>query len=348
MLTIAKIHLSTMRAMIGLVLLALLVMGFVVFVFWLQFFASDEVSKAVGIGIARWALTLVVFALLWATGTVLKDPVRLLITGERARGVVVGVARVAGAAQQDSLESPVVEFVTSSGERVRVASRMSAAAKSAQSGTEVMLAYDRSNPEDAQLLMWREFIPGAVMLGFLTFVVLLWMSAVMLTGDRRLDDALHILPAIVARLRLNPVRFPLFFVLACVIPTCVLGTYVTSRRAIDLHVAGLRTTGWVVGLQWTSTRTNDRTLARGDFAMIAYRDKSGEEHIIRRTLAKPVSRLVTGDEVEVLYPARHPARGVVNTWDEFYLMPMFFGLLTIAFLVLLRGLLSGSIPLQGS
>ena len=82
--------------------------------------------------------------------------------------------------------------------------------------------------------------------------------------------------------------------------------------------------------------------------MIAYRDTSGEEHIIRRTLAKPVSRLVTGDEVEVLYPARHPARGVVNTWDEFYLMPMFFGLLTIAFLVLLRGLLSGSIPLQGS
>lgn len=189
--TIAKIHLSILRAMIGLVLLALLVMGFVVFVFWLQFFASDEVSKAVGIGIARWALTLVVFALLWATGTVLKDPVRLLITGERARGVVVGVARVAGAAQQDSLESP----------------------------------------------------------------------------------------------------------------------YVTSRRAIDLHVAGLRTMGRVVGLQWTSTRTNDRTLALGDFAMIAYRDTSGEEHIIRRTLAKPVSRLVTGDEVEVLFPARHPARG---------------------------------------
>ena len=72
---------------------------------------------------------------------------------------------------------------------------------------------------------------------------------------------------------------------------------------------------------------NDGSEASGVFPMIKYNDATGTSHTIRRSLAKPMSSLKSGDVVEVIYPIRHPDKGVVNTWDEFWPVPIFLGIL---------------------
>ena len=64
-------------------------------------------------------------------------------------------------------------------------------------------------------------------------------------------------------------------------------------------------------------------------------------------MAKPFSRLAPGDEVEVVYRVRAPARGVVNVWDELYLPAIVFSFFEICFLALFAGVLSGRIQLPG-
>ena len=76
--------------------------------------------------------------------------------------------------------------------------------------------------------------------------------------------------------------------------------------------------------------------------MITFKDASGTEHYIHGSTAKPLSRLKIGDKVEVFYLARSPDRGVVNTWSEFWIPPMFFGFMACAMLVLLVLVLSGN------
>ena len=70
---------------------------------------------------------------------------------------------------------------------------------------------------------------------------------------------------------------------------------------------------------------------------------SGDTHTIRGSLAWPLSRLSTGDMVEVIYPARQPKQGVLNVWYEFWPAPVFFAAMTLAFLALLRLVLKGSV-----
>lgn len=77
--------------------------------------------------------------------------------------------------------------------------------------------------------------------------------------------------------------------------------------------------------------------------MIGYKDGTNTPHRIRRSLALPFSRLKTADLVEVIYPAGQPDKGVVNTWDELFLVPLFWAFMTLAFLVLFRHMLNGTI-----
>jgi hypothetical protein len=97
-------------------------------------------------------MTGIVLLLLFAIAAILThiphfgfwgDPVRLLITGERARGVVVGmdVRARPDSVGADTLRAPLVEFVTPTGERVTVRGRAYSARPSAHEGDAVTVAY---------------------------------------------------------------------------------------------------------------------------------------------------------------------------------------------------------------
>lgn len=52
--------------------------------------------------------------------------------------------------------------------------------------------------------------------------------------------------------------------------------------------------------------------------MITFKDESGKSYNIHGSKTKPLSRLKTEDQVEVIYLANNPNKGVVNTWSEFW------------------------------
>jgi len=288
-------------------------------------------------------LTIVVLLLLFVVGWILSNPVRLLIGGERTEGVVVGTAVSPGSPGQDPLQSPMVEFVTSTGERVRVTGRAYSAWTPARVGDAVTVAYSPSQPRDAQLLLLSEFSAAGFLLGFTALILLLWMIGILVTGDSRLADPFHLLPAVIAHFRIDPVRFPAIFLLSVVVPVCGIGTYVHSKDALELRSKSIKTVGHVVGSRVESSRLNDGRTVSGEHLIVEYKDTSGTAYTIRRSLVAWLSRLKAGDEVEVIYPPRHPERGVVNTWDEIYPPAIFFGFMTLAFLVALGLVLRGAL-----
>ena len=286
-----------------------------------------------------WLLSAIVLLLLFLVGWILSNPVRLLIGGERTEGVVIGMATSPGSDGQDSLQAPIVEFVTSTEERVRVGSRTYIPSPSVRVGDAVTVLYDPSDPADAEILVWSEFSAAGFLLGFTAFIILLWIIGILVTGDSKLADPFHLLPTLISHFRLDPVRFPVIFILSLAIPVCAIGTYVHFKDAIELRSKGIKGVGRVIGSQLESSRLDDGSTASGEHLIIEYGDSSGAAYTARRSLA----RLKVGDVVEVIYPARHPERGVVNTWDEVYPPAIFFGFMTLAFLVVFGLVLSGSI-----
>lgn len=284
-----------------------------------------------------WLLSGIVLLLLFAVGAILKNPTRLLITGARARGVVVGMAG------DSASQSPMVEFVTSTGESVSATGRLYSTTPSVGVGDTVTVAYDPAYPRSAQLLLWKEFTAAAFVLGFTALFLLGWISVILASGDSAFDDPLRLLPAAIARFRLDPVRFPILFVLSLVIPACGIGTYLTSRSALALRANGIRAVGHVVGSERTTSRLQDGSTARGVFPVITYMDPAGMEHTIRGSLGSPLSRLKAGDAVDVVYHASRPDEAVLNRWYELYLPPLFFGSVSLAFVVLFGLVWSGSI-----
>jgi hypothetical protein len=199
-------------------------------------------------------------------------------------------------------------------------------------------------PRDAQLLLLREFGMAGFVLGLTGFVLLTWIAFILVSQDAAYADPFKLLPAVISRFRLNPFRFPALLVLSGAIFTCGLGTYVSSKRVLDLRSNGIKAVGHVIGTRQESARLSDGTLtASGEFPMITYMDSSGTANTIRGSLARPLSRLKAGDVVEVIYLARRPDKGILNTWHELYLAPLFFGFMLLAFLVLFRLVLSGTI-----
>lgn len=164
---------------------------------------------------------------------------------------------------------------------------------------------------------------------------MIWISSILISNDATLDDPFHVLTRLIALFRLNPVRFPLLFLLSVVIPSCGVAAYVLAKHALDLHSNGIRVVGHVLGYQGENSRLHDGSMASGVFPMIAFKDATGTEYTIRGSTARPLSRLKTGDVVEIIYLAHHPQEGILNTWYELYLVPLFFGLMTLAFLALL-------------
>ena len=183
----------------------------------------------------------------------------------------------------------------------------------------------------------------AFVLGFIAFVIFLWTAVIVSSGVSTFNDPFHLLPRLIAHFHLSPVRFPILFILSIVIPACGIGTYWTYQSATNLRETGIKTIGHVTGSEWNSTRFNDGSTGSGLFPMITFEDASGTSHTIRRSLARPLSRLKAGETVEVIYPTGQPDMGVVNTWDEFWPPTIFFGLMFIAFIVLFRLTLNGSV-----
>jgi hypothetical protein len=294
-----------------------------------------------------WLFIGFILLLLWFLGMMLKDPVRLCIKGKRAVGIVVAMTKVEDS-QHDTVRAPVVEFVTSTGERARARSRQLIGWSLSRLGDKVTVLYNPSDPSDAHLVMLNEYRGVGFVLGFIAFVIFLWTSVIVISGDSTFDDPFHLLPKLIARFHLSPVRFPILFILSSAIPACGIGTYWTYRSATNLRTNGIKTVGHVVGSEWNSSTMNDHSKATGLFPMITFEDASGASHTIRRSLAKPLSRLQAGEEVEVIYPTGQPDLGVVNTWDEFWPPTLFFGLLFIAFIILFCLTLNGSVSASKS
>lgn len=288
---------------------------------------------------ASWILSILVLLLLFLTGYIMQNSIRLLITGKRAQGIVVGMNSSSSSTtepEKATLLSPLVEFVTSDGEHIKVRGRSYSLTPSTRIGDEVSVAYSGSYPKNAQLLMWNEFPlgPASFLLGIAFVLILMWIGGILISNDPAFDDPFHLLPAVIAHFHLNPVRYPVLFILFFAIPTCFAGTYWTYQIAADLRANGIKAIGYVTGTKRVYSRSDDGTTGSGVFPIIDFEDRSGISHTIRRSLAKPLSHLVAGDEVEVIYLAKKPDQGRVNTWDEFWPAPMFYGFCSIAFLVL--------------
>lgn len=297
-----------------------------------------------------WLMSIFFLGLLFLSGYIMQNSVRLLIMGKRAQGIVVGMALDKDSTSKPGkvpLQSPLVEFKTADGASIKVSGRSWNLKPSALVGDAVNMAYNPSNPKDAQILLWKEFPigPSGAILGFATIFLLMWISGILISGDSKLDDPFHLLPMLIAHLKLNPFRFPIFFLLTIVIPVCCWGAYSLTSSAINLKAYGIKTVGQVVSYQEIVSKTNNGSTVSGVFPMITYKDASGKSHTIKRSLAKPLSRLKPGDLVPIIYPANHPEQGHVNTWDEFWPGPIFFGFVSIAFLWLLYLLLTGKIQI---
>ncbi|MDP2721895.1 MAG: DUF3592 domain-containing protein [Bacteroidales bacterium] len=293
-----------------------------------------------------WFLSVIVLVLIFLTGYIMLNSVSLLITGEKAQGIVVGMDSSSHSSTDTTkapLLTPLVEFVTSEGEHIKVHGRSYSLKPSSQTGDEIKVAYEKSNPKNAQLLLWREFPigPAGLVLGFTVVLILMWMGGILISNDHKLDDPFHLLPNLIAHFHLNPVRFPVLIILFFAIPACMLGTYVTSQRGIDMLKNGIKTIGYVTGTERIYSKSNDGKTISGVFPMITFKDASDKSYNIHGSTTKPLSRLKTGDQVEVIYLANNPNKGVVNTWSEFWIPPLFFGFVTVALFCLLFLVLSG-------
>ena len=114
--------------------------------------------------------------------------------------------------------------------------------------------------------------------------------------------------------------FQCIFVLLVVL-LCGGATVVLSKSVIELKLNGVKSAGQVIS-------SGSRHLK------VKYKDEFGKEH---ETSGAPLmfGNLERDDVVEVLYLARHPDEGRVNTWEELYMMPVVFGSFFLAFLALL-------------
>ena len=121
--------------------------------------------QLMGANAVGWIMTVIVLLLLFVNGAMLKRPLVLLLTGDRAKGTVVGWK------QDGDVKSPIVEFTARAGVTVRVTGRVSSAPPYVREGDAVSLAYRTSDPQYAQLFLWKEFLASATLLGFLALLV---------------------------------------------------------------------------------------------------------------------------------------------------------------------------------
>jgi hypothetical protein len=201
-------------------------------------------------------------------------------------------------------------------------------------GTAIQVAYDPIDPSDFQIMRWQEspVVLVIVLFGFMAFLLLFQMIGIAGGGDSTFDDPFHILPKVVANFKSLPYLALGGFVVLLIM-VCGATTYSISKQAYVLVNTGVRAKGVVIFAQ-ENTRVSLNGKQTTSYPMIQFKDKDNVEHVIKRSLASPYSRLEIGDEVDVIYPAKYPDSAVVYTWDELYLIPLVFGLFGLAFLLL--------------
>ncbi len=294
-----------------------------------------------------WMLSGIVLLLLFLVAAILKNPVFLLLAGERSQGIVVGMATSSASLSKTDaagvLQSPIVEFVTSTGERVRVSGRSYSTSPTLSVGDAVTVAYDPTQPRAAQFLLWSEFPLGIAgfILGFAGFVLLLWMCGVLISKDPALADPFGLLPAVIAHFRLNPLRFPLLFMLSVGSIAGAPLTYMYSKPALDLQFNGITAIGHVTGSRTTRSSSNRSVTA----PEIAFKDASGMAYEILGSASggSLSSPLEIDTVVEVIYLASNPGKGRLNVWSELWLAPLLGGSMTLGFFVALCLVLSGRV-----
>ena len=287
-----------------------------------------------------WVLSAIVLLLLYIMAMMMENPVRLLIKGKKTTGIVVDIQK-----RNDSLVTPVVQFVTLNGEKVRVTGHSASSTSSKEIGEKISLLYDPAEPHITQFLSWAELSGILAMLGFIAFVLGIWISGILLAPELGLDDPLHILSTVIAHLKLSPTRFPLYFMLPLAIFACGLGAYIHYSTLHELKTNGIKVIGIVTGSFYESSKLSDGSTAGGTFNTITFTDLSGKEYTIKESRVKSISPLNEGDSVEVIYSQVKPQGGMINRWDELYIPFGFFAFCFLAFVTFSILLLKGKIKI---
>jgi hypothetical protein len=193
-------------------------------------------------------------------------------------------------------------------------------------GDSVTLVYNKSNPQDNQILSWTQLplIPAGVVFGFALLILAIWISCILAEGDHTYDDPLGLLPWMISHFQLNPVRFPILFILSLAIPTCIIGTYALAKEGIDLRAHGIKVIGHV-DEQDDTFGALEIYNKKGGIVYVTFEDKTGATISIKTALHGPYSRMKPGEAVEIIYPVNKPQSAVLNVWSEIFLLPVIFG-----------------------
>ncbi|PWA05899.1 DUF3592 domain-containing protein [Flavobacterium psychrotolerans] len=131
-------------------------------------------SKIMYTSAMAWVFSFFELLFIVLTFLILLSPVKLLITGHRTEGTVIGMTPVTALSnnryseEANPLLTPQIEFYTLTGEKITVDGRSAVTLPSIHVGDSVKLVYDMSNPKDTQILSWEELplIPAGVVFGF--------------------------------------------------------------------------------------------------------------------------------------------------------------------------------------
>ena len=143
-----------------------------------------------------------------------------------------------------------------------------------------------------------------------------------------------LLPWMISHFQLNPVRFPILFILSLAIPSCIIGTYALAKEGIDLRAHGIKVIGHV-DEQDDTFGALEIYNKKGGIVYVTFEDKTGATIRIKTALHSPYSSLKPGEAVEIIYPVNKPQSAVLNVWSEIFLLPVIFGLFVLMFLFIL-------------
>ncbi|CAN5248262.1 hypothetical protein BH09BAC2_BH09BAC2_23060 [soil metagenome] len=289
-----------------------------------------------GINFIGWAFTCIVTYLLIFWVQVVWREGGLLLTGTRAKGLVVDVL------DEGDISRIVVEFTTAKGEKITHRSSNGNAIPTATMGQVVRVVYNESNPNDARVLLWGEssMVVILALLWFIGIFLFIWLAIIKSTGDESFGDPFHVLPRAHWLFPYITTRSVAFLVILFGIFGFGVTGYVFSKEAIELRSSGIRIKGVVTGFDGKTVTTNGRTTSSKDYVLITYKDTLGSEHTIQKSILKLFSHIKMGDTREVIYLARKPGDGVVNNWWVLWFPTLIFTAIIIVFITLFFMLLN--------